>query len=752
MRDNAEFGDLYAAGSSTDALRLTLVVSAMKRWVGAVSDITGAFLLATWPENLPKYGIYPPRIVRDAGAAQSEAWIVERPLYGLRESPRIWCDFRNRRLRRARVDISGLVLVLRPTVSETELWMILDEVTGMLHGLMVLYVDDIAYFSTPEVVKAVHSYVIEEWPASELEWITEAGAVRYLGVEIGREARTDDQGEACFVYTIGQAGYVRDLLRAHDMSDVASTALPAPKEWIENAENDDDVEEHDEATLRLAQRYVGELLWLGTRTRPDIMFVVSHAASYVSKKPSYVIRLGKRLMAYLAGTVEMKMTMGPLNMPKELELIAYTDASYAPFGRRSFGAAVITFLGSPIAWKSGRQSFITLSVMEAELYAATQGCTLLNSVYALLAELCPQGVCRVLAVDNTSAASMLGGGHGSQRTRHLKIRAHYVREAVEAGELVIRHTPGSEQLADLSTKMQSKLRLQQLLRLWGFVGVAFDHLQVMKLKLLTVFMMLAQCVCPSRAQEQRTKDPLPATTWDETLFLLVVVAVVAVLVWEGLRWMQRRALRCYKRWKKGRKLDVVSRLASSAARKEIAAANQARTDETSSSLRRRRTFSPTQTPEATTGTSRPMSPLSTPPIPRTPSLTRIPSLPTTPPVQRPSSSSSRRRVTPPPLPRYARHEEDAERLRVCKDTLQLMTCEDLKSALRLQGMPVSGVKTDLVERLLPSLVACDVTDKQLRYVLYLWRLKSLNYKCKLRWEDINGKYRISAWIAAWKDA
>ena len=105
-------------------------------------------------------------------------------------------------------------------------------------------------------------------------------------------------------------------------------------------------------------------------------------------------------------------------------------------------------------------------------------------------------------------------------------------------------------------------------------------------------MMLAQCVCPSRAQEQRTKDPLPATTWDETLFLLVVVAVVAVLVWEGLRWMQRRALRCYKRWKKGRKLDVVSRLASSAARKEIAAANQARTDETSSSLRRRRTFSP----------------------------------------------------------------------------------------------------------------------------------------------------------------
>ena len=87
--------------------------------------------------------------------------------------------------------------------------------------------------------------------------------------------------------------------------------------------------------------------------------------------------------------------------------------------------------------------------MEAELSAATQGCTFLNSAYALASELYPQGVSRVLAVDNTSAAAMLAGGHGSQRTRHLKIRANYVREAVEEGRLTVRHTPGSEQLADL---------------------------------------------------------------------------------------------------------------------------------------------------------------------------------------------------------------------------------------------------------------------------------------------------------------
>ena len=102
------------------------------------------------------------------------------------------------------------------------------------------------------------------------------------------------------------------------------------------------------------QRTVGEMLWLGTRTRPDLMFVITHAASLVARRPSYVNRLGKRLLSYLAGTVDLRMTMGPTKCATEPELIVYTDASYAPFGRRSFGAAVVTFAGSPIAWKSGR--------------------------------------------------------------------------------------------------------------------------------------------------------------------------------------------------------------------------------------------------------------------------------------------------------------------------------------------------------------------------------------------------------------
>ena len=104
--------DLYAAGIGTDGLRTALVLAAIHKWAAATSDITGAFLLAPWPSHLPRYGVFPPRVVREAGIVGAEAWLIERPLYGLRESPAIWSSYRDSRLKKARIQAGALVLVL----------------------------------------------------------------------------------------------------------------------------------------------------------------------------------------------------------------------------------------------------------------------------------------------------------------------------------------------------------------------------------------------------------------------------------------------------------------------------------------------------------------------------------------------------------------------------------------------------------------------------------------------------------------
>eukprot|EP00439_Symbiodinium_sp_Y106_P029291 s4391_g3.t1 len=171
-------------------------------------------------------------------------------------------------------------------------------------------------------------------------------------------------------------------------------------------------------------------------------------------------------------------------------MTCFTDASFAPYGARSYGATVITYGRAPVLWKAGRQSFVTMSVMEAELYAAAQGYNLLESISSVLQEIEPDAFDKVLAIDNSSAVSMCNGGPGSQRTRHLKVRASFIREAVSSGRLVVKHTPGELQLADLATKMVSKDRFWTLLGLWGFVGGKVTKaIETVKLKMMTFVLM-----------------------------------------------------------------------------------------------------------------------------------------------------------------------------------------------------------------------------------------------------------------------
>ena len=210
--------------------------------------------------------------------------------------------------------------------------------------------------------------------------------------------------------------------------DTLRYVMPMKTRRASEVNEDDGTEEENFsiAELRFGQRIVGEQLWLAMRTRPDLLYPVNYMASKVSQQPNKVAQIGRRLMSYLKETRDIKLIVyGPqyqyddgsgeaeaqahstvssasrslgsssnirsrtttesarssLHHPQEQEarrkryklpvtLYGYSDASFAPFGNRSFGACVVTINDTPVAWKAGRQAFVTLSVMEAELYEA----------------------------------------------------------------------------------------------------------------------------------------------------------------------------------------------------------------------------------------------------------------------------------------------------------------------------------------------------------------------------------------------
>ena len=335
----------------------------------------------------------------------------------------------------ARIPYKEKYRVLKMSKVDPKLWLIFFEDDEGWVGCVITHADDLFYVAEGSVVKAVHAWILEEWPCNALQWASDGSGTRYLGVEVFLRPSG--------AYEISQQGCILDLLRSHGMYDFPGTLLPCPKGWISD-DISPEPEDFSEAELCFGQRMVGEQLWLTVRCRPDLQFVVCRMAQWVSKHPRRVARIAKRVLAYLVSTVELKLVLGGQDVytalassnstasassnntaaasrvSSEVVLISYSNSSFAPNGDRSYGASVVTVDGSPVTWRSGKQGMITLSTMESELMEATTASVLLESIGCLLDEILGYRVGRVLRVHNSSATSMLLGGAGSWRTRHLK--------------------------------------------------------------------------------------------------------------------------------------------------------------------------------------------------------------------------------------------------------------------------------------------------------------------------------------------
>ena len=278
--------NVYASGTSADTLRISVALAVKMRWCIAGTDVANAFTLAPMPKDL-MYALTPPSIVVLAGAAMpGETWQITRVLYGLREAPRLWGEFRNERLVQARIPFEGKFLVLTATTTDENLWAVTYDGEDALQGLVLAYVDDFLLLSSREMVMAIYQWLVTDWKCTSLDWI-EGGSLRFLGVEL----RVCGDG-----VHVSQSGYVRDLLRQHGMEEDTDAGLTVPcsREWLQDPDSDDEAECQEEATIKLAQKATGEALWLSTRSRPELAHAVGCMASYALKRPLRALEISKK--------------------------------------------------------------------------------------------------------------------------------------------------------------------------------------------------------------------------------------------------------------------------------------------------------------------------------------------------------------------------------------------------------------------------------------------------------------------------
>ena len=521
-----EAGDIFAGGAAAESLRCVLTYTTKRQWVPGIVDVTGAFMLTPLPgeKGAVKYIIRPPAALVQLGLAdETERWLLTHGMYGLRQSPRLWQEYRDSELRQMKIEHGEHTWALEQGQAEPNLWKVYE--VGVPDnqesvGLLLVYVDDIMIVGPLLLVRAIAATIGQVWKVSELDLLSADHDIRFLGCEIA----TNESMDRIYVH---QRPYINEILRHHDVSPQALSFIQAPREMVtfEAFEGED---RGTDQQIKEAQRLCGELLWLAQRSRPDVAYVVSAMGSLLTRAAPRCIAIGVRLLSYLQQTRDLALMLRTTSD----ELVAYSDSSFAPSGSRSFSGVVLAWMGSPISWRAAKQPFVCLSTAECELVAAIEALTMAKSLESVIRQVDPGVKGIVLGIDNQATIAIAKPTTtASWRTRHLRVRAAYIHEQIEDKQVIVRYVPGKDQWADMLTKSFPRQRLQELTSLWGFVNLTQEAARVSMIRAMAFCMM----VQTSRAQLDE-EEPLALTASLDLYIMMILLGIAIVAAWEFLWW------------------------------------------------------------------------------------------------------------------------------------------------------------------------------------------------------------------------
>ena len=144
-----------------------------------------------------------------------------------------------------------------------------------------------------------------------------------------------------------------------------------------------------------------------------------------------------------------------LRKPSELRIVAYTDSDYANDDKRkSVTGGVVTLGGSPTYFTSKMQATVSLSSTEAEYIALGSIAQEVLFQRQILNELLGGKYNKISIIheDNLGAIYLTKNPQISQRTKHIDVRHHVIRNLVEKKIIEIRFIKSKENIADILTK------------------------------------------------------------------------------------------------------------------------------------------------------------------------------------------------------------------------------------------------------------------------------------------------------------
>jgi len=175
--------------------------------------------------------------------------------------------------------------------------------------------------------------------------------------------------------------------------------------------------------------------------------------------------LGFESSNYQAATSNSKIILSP---KPQIGIFVYSDASFASERENclSRGAFVSVIAGGAVSWQTKLQR-VSLSSTEAEYLAANEGGREIVFLNEVLDELGLIRTDSILCLDNVSAIKLAKNPVFHKRTKHVKIKYHWIRQAIKEEEFKIKWVASEDMGADFLTKAVDSKILSRNLKIIG---------------------------------------------------------------------------------------------------------------------------------------------------------------------------------------------------------------------------------------------------------------------------------------------
>ena len=211
---------------------------------------------------------------------------------------------------------------------------------------------------------------------------------------------------------------------------------------------------------------IGSIMYAMVSSRPDIAYGIGLISRFMSNPGRSHWQAAKWLLRYLKGTLGEKLIYSR-NGQQGCKLVGYCDSDYAGDldKRRSLSGYVFTVGGNTVSWKSSLQHVVALSTTEAEYIAITDAVKEAMWLGGFLEELGFEQGKLVVNCDSQSAIHLTKNTMYHERTKHIDIRLHFIRDVIAEGRPEVVKIPTEVNPPDVLTKVVPVDKFKQALSL-----------------------------------------------------------------------------------------------------------------------------------------------------------------------------------------------------------------------------------------------------------------------------------------------